>query len=143
MKKYIIPIALVIIVGVFVKNKIKFNNEEDWLWYNLTTTSDEINKKCPENVDEFHELDSVSVSFDPTVFTYHTSLYGSKGDLLKEISFIEYKKVIRETRINALKKGLDLKKYYEHNVTFKYLFFDNKGDSITTLILEPKDYFEN
>lgn len=97
----------------------------------------EINKGCPVMVDEFTQLDSVSVNKDNRTFKYHYTISGLDMEGTDMNSTYErMKKVL----IDALKVSPELKVMKKNDVTFYYIYSSKEREKLLEITVGPSDY---
>ena len=97
-------------------------------------------KYCPQVVDLYQTLDSMTYSQQPQGFTYHYSMSG----LMDNDSIYQDENAlfeIKQTMLEGLKTSIPMRQYMERDMTFTYHYVSaTTGQKYTTIVLTPEDY---
>lgn len=93
---------------------------------------------CPKKMTDGVYLDSVAYFMSEKTFTYYYSLDDSmytEGSIMRGMDQVREK--LREEIVNSV----ELKKYKDHDVNFKYIYYGKKSKKRLLLYrITPKDY---
>jgi hypothetical protein len=98
-------------------------------------TASELNKTCPQKVDNETQLDSASVHPDKR-FRYNYSILFDKDSMEVEMFALSVKPLM----LNNVRTNTDLQFFKDNNVIFEYYFRDVKGAFITRIEIAPDEY---
>jgi hypothetical protein len=111
---------------------------------NLKEISAEFNKQCPSMRDSETRLDKTSVLSNNFFELTFTLVHLEKENIDVNGLEKELKKFLIDYLKNSFKKDKTDNNYLEslknNNVTFKYIYLDNKGQQLTQLFIRPIDY---
>ena len=96
-------------------------------------------KYCPQIIDQYQTLDSMTYRSNPEGFNY----YYSMSELMDDASVYEETAIIevKQNMVENLKTNISLRPYMEHNFTFTYYYRSaTDGTLYTTIALTPEDY---
>lgn len=98
----------------------------------------DLNKTCPQMVDQYSRLDSTFV-MPGHKFQYNYTLVNLEKS---EVNLDTVKKYIEPGIINNVKTNPGLKKLREKKVTFNYCYRDKKGEFVLNIEVTPDRYKE-
>jgi hypothetical protein len=98
-------------------------------------TAAELNKTCPQKVDNETQLDSASVHREKR-FRYNYSILFDKDSMEVELFALSVKPLM----LNNVRTNNDLQFFKDNNVIFEYYFRDIKGAFITRIEIAPDEY---
>jgi hypothetical protein len=101
----------------------------------LRTTSNEVNKSCPIQVDSIINLEN-TVAIPNSTFRYNYTL---KYDTVK-YDIREFEKSLRVTTLNTVKTSPDAKMFRDIYTTFEYNYNDTLGHFLFRITIKPLDY---
>lgn len=142
MKKSISILVIVtsaIIGGIFGSTIVKsFFQKEDSASFDqvLVETSKKINATLPMQVDKETRLDS-TIAGPGNRLTYFYTLVGLSSDGLDPARLTE---MMKPRLINGYKTSPDMAALRERQVELNYHYRDKNGNTITTIVVSPKDF---
>lgn len=102
----------------------------------LKHTASELNKTCPQQVDEDTRLDSASVHENKTFRYNYTCLKFNKDSMDVEMFAMS----IKPAMINNAKNNADLQLFRDNSVILEYYFRDELGKFMTRVEIVPAEY---
>ncbi|MBO4906033.1 MAG: hypothetical protein J5486_03215 [Bacteroidaceae bacterium] len=97
-------------------------------------------KYCPQPIDLYQTLDSMTFCRQPMGFNYYYSMSGlMDNDSIynDEAAMID----IKQNMIQSLKTNISLRSYIERSFTFTYYYYSSTdGTPFATIVLKPEDY---
>ncbi len=125
----LILLFLIIIYSCETRNKKKTKYEF------LRNVSNDLNKKCPLQVDSILRLEN-SVAFPPSTFRYN---YILKYDTIK-YDIHQFEESLRITTLNNIKTNPDGKILKDLKTTFEFNYSDTLGNHLFRIVITPDDY---
>ena len=105
----------------------------------LSDASAEINKTCPETVDEETRLDSTSTAPGKILQYNYTLVNIAKADLTDQ-QLKDFEAALKPEILTALKDNPAMKSLKDYQVTFKYSYKSSDAQDLFTLTITPADY---
>ena len=102
----------------------------------LQLIANEMNKSCPMMVDEETRLDKVTLP-SKTVFQYNYTLINYEKT---EIDTVKIKSNLEQNIIQLIKTNPQMEYQRQNNVTMNYIYNDNNGDYLMSIIITPELY---
>ncbi|GEM_PF-4665234 len=98
---------------------------------------DRMNKGCPIIVDEFTQLDSLTIPKGSHIIRYHYTISGIDDE---NISLEEAQQRLKKVAIDNFKAAPDLKAMRDNSVIFDLVYFDKGRKKIMEINIVPSDY---
>ncbi len=97
-------------------------------------------KYCPQMIDLYQTLDSMTYSAEPAGFNYYYSMSG----LMDTVSVYSDEAALLDIKLkmlDGLKSNISMQPYIEHDMTFSYFYRSaTTGQLYATIELKPEDY---
>jgi len=125
----IIVLGLLFFIQFFSSEKPNFNKV-------MIELADEINKKCPSQVDEDLRLDN-AIAMSNNKFKYNYTLINLEK---QNIDSNEIKGIIEPTLINNIKTQNSFKIFRDNKTTLSFNFNDKNGQYVFEINVTPENY---
>ncbi len=102
----------------------------------LVDFSNEFNKNCPMNIDQFTRINNTVVLPNKTIQYNYTLLGISQADVQYDI----FEETLFPRLLETVKTNPDLKLFRDNDVSLKYYYADEAGTFITSYTVTPKMY---
>ncbi|MBK6523882.1 MAG: hypothetical protein IPG08_17110 [Sphingobacteriaceae bacterium] len=130
----VILFVAILIVLLFIRFSV-FGKEKDFDKI-MKYTATELNKTCPQQIDNDTRLDSASIHENKTFRYNYTCLNFNKDSMDVEMFAMS----VKPAMINNAKSNPDLQLFRDNNVILEYYFRDELGKFMTRVEIVPAEY---
>lgn len=137
--KVIIGVVIgIVILGLSFYGASKFFGQHKGAFYDgvLTGMVQSLNKKCPMMIDEGTRMDSVTTG-KGLVLKYNYTLV-NLAEQLADTAAVQTG--AEPSMLQMIKAEEDMKLFRERDVTFSYIYYNNKGEYLLTIAITPDEY---
>ncbi len=135
-KKFPRAVMFIIILAIVLLLRFSLSGNDVSFDKIMKHTAVELNKTCPQQVDEDTRLDSASVHENKT-FRYNYTLLNFNRDSMDVELFVLS---VKPAMINNAKTNPDLQLFRDNCVTLEYYFRDELGKFMTRIEIVSNDY---
>lgn len=135
-KKFPRVILFLIILSVLLLLRFSMSDSEVSFDKIMKHIAIELNKTCPQQIDNDTRLDSASVHENKTFRYNYTCLNFNRDSMDVEMFAMS----VKPAMINNAKTNADLQLFRDNNVILEYYFRDELGNFMTRVEIVPAEY---